>query len=175
MLYFYGPLSQNITQTLLVPLPLFRWSDIPIYPIYQELSSLLSLSPAHGTRVARVFLDVLAGVVSGPELTHEGTVITVVEVSEEWPDGLGRFLSMIEGDFAGVAVSTNRVVRAVGFWYLREEMMHDVSIDNAVEDVPANEAEITIDCGQGSSNERPALAVVVREVLVRVVEVGDSD
>lgn len=54
-------------------------------------------------------------------------------------------------------------------------MMHDVSVDNAVEDVPANEAEITIDCGQGSSNERPALAVVVREVLVRVVEVGDSD
>lgn len=54
-------------------------------------------------------------------------------------------------------------------------MVHDVSVDDAMEDVTANETEITIDSCQGSRNERPALGLVVWDILVRVVKVGDSN
>lgn len=54
-------------------------------------------------------------------------------------------------------------------------MVHDVGVDDAMEDVSANETEITIDGGQGARNERPALGVVVRDLLVGVMEVGDGN
>lgn len=53
--------------------------------------------------------------------------------------------------------------------------MNDVVLDNAVEDVTANEAEFTVNGGHGALDESPVLGIVVSRILVGVVQIGDGN
>lgn len=54
-------------------------------------------------------------------------------------------------------------------------MVDDVSVDDAMEEVAADEAKVTIDSGEGALDEGPALGLEVRHLGVGVVEVGDGN
>lgn len=58
---------------------------------------------------------------------------------------------------------------------LREQVVNDVVVDNVVEEVLANEAEIAVDGGESALDEGPGVGVEVVDLLVGVVEVGDGD
>jgi len=48
-------------------------------------------------------------------------------------------------------------------------MMDNVGVDNAMEEVTANEAKISINCCQRALDKGPTVLVVVRHVRMRVV------
>lgn len=50
-----------------------------------------------------------------------------------------------------------------------------MGLDDAVEEVAADEAKVAVDGGEGALDEGPVLGVEVREVRVRVVEVGNGN
>lgn len=54
-------------------------------------------------------------------------------------------------------------------------MVNDVELDDAVEEVLANPAKLAVDSGQSALHESPVLGVVVGDLNVGVVEVGDSN
>lgn len=54
-------------------------------------------------------------------------------------------------------------------------MVDDVLLDDAVEEVLANETELTVNGGESTLDVGPALSGVVRNIGVVVVEVGDGD
>lgn len=54
-------------------------------------------------------------------------------------------------------------------------MVDNVLLDDAVEDVLANEAEVAVNGGESALDKGPAVLVVVVDVGVVVVEVGDGD
>ena len=56
----------------------------------------------------------------------------------------------------------------------REKVVDDVVLDDAVEKVTANEAKLPVDRGEGALNEGPAARLVVRDLEVSVVQVGDG-
>ena len=78
------------------------------------------------------------------------------EVAQKRADGGGGLLLLVEGD-AG------------------EEVVDDVGVDDAVEQVAADPAEVAVDGGQGTFDIGPALGVVVVDLGVVVVEVRDGD
>ena len=53
--------------------------------------------------------------------------------------------------------------------------MNDVVLDDAVEDVAADEAKITGDGGRSALDESPVLRLVMRCLLVGVVKIGDGN
>lgn len=53
--------------------------------------------------------------------------------------------------------------------------MDDVRVDDAVEEVAADEAKVAVHGGQGALDEGPALSVKVGDFRVGVVQVGDGD
>ena len=57
--------------------------------------------------------------------------------------------------------------------YLRKEVVHDVAIDDAVEDVLANEAEWSIDSLESAVGVVPSISFEVLVVRVSVVQVSD--
>ena len=54
-------------------------------------------------------------------------------------------------------------------------MVQDVGLDDAVEEVAADEAEVAVDGGGGAADVVPAAGLVVGEGGVGVLEVGDCD
>lgn len=52
--------------------------------------------------------------------------------------------------------------------------MNDVSVDNAVENVSANETEVPVNRCESSCDKGPLLTVIVRNILMSVVEVRNS-
>lgn len=54
-------------------------------------------------------------------------------------------------------------------------MVNDVRLDDAVEEVAADEAKVAVDGREGALDEGPVLGVEVGKVGVGVVEVGDGD
>lgn len=56
-----------------------------------------------------------------------------------------------------------------------EEMVDDVGVDDAVEEVAADPAEVAVDGGQGTLDVGPALGVIVVDLGVVVVEVCDGN
>lgn len=58
---------------------------------------------------------------------------------------------------------------------LREEVVHNVPLDDTVEQMLADEAKVAVNRGDGALDEGPVLGVVVRDIDVGVVEVGDGD
>lgn len=87
-----------------------------------------------------------------------GSVLDVgaVVLAHDGLDGLGGFVGVVEGDGGDVVVQ-------------------DVGLDDAVEDLAADEAEFAVDGGGGATGEVPGLAGVVGEGRVGVLEVGDGD
>lgn len=71
-------------------------------------------------------------------------------------DGFGGQVGVVEGDGADVVVQ-------------------DVGLDDAVEEVAADEAEVAVDGGGGAADVVPAAGLVVGEGGVGVLEVGDCD
>lgn len=59
--------------------------------------------------------------------------------------------------------------------HLREHVVNNVVLDNAVEDVATNEAKLAVDGGSSALNESPFLGLVVRGLRVSVVEVRDGN
>ena len=48
-------------------------------------------------------------------------------------------------------------------------------LDDSVEEISANEAEIAINCGEGTLDEGPVLGIKVGEIGMRVVQVSNSN
>ena len=58
---------------------------------------------------------------------------------------------------------------------LREHVVNNVVLNNAVEDVTANEAKIAVHSGGCTLDESPVVSLVVRSLGVSVVKVSNSD
>jgi hypothetical protein len=71
-------------------------------------------------------------------------------------DGLAGLVGVVEGDVADIVVQ-------------------HVGLDDTVEDVAADEAEVTVDGSGGTTGEVPDLGLVVREGRVGVLQEGDGD
>lgn len=82
--------------------------------------------------------------------------VRAVVATHDWLDGLGSFIGVVEGDGADI------VVENVGF-------------NDAVEESAANEAELAVNCGGGSTNIGPASSGVVGKRRVGMLEVGDCN
>lgn len=78
------------------------------------------------------------------------------KVAQQRTDGGSCLLLLVEGD-AG------------------EEMVDNVGVDDVVEEVAANPAEVTVDGSKSALDVRPALGVVVMDLGVIVVKIGDGD
>ena len=71
-------------------------------------------------------------------------------------DGLGGLVGVVEGDGGDVVVE-------------------NVGLDDAVEEVAADETEFTVDGGGGAADVVPGRGLVVGERRVGVLEVGDGN
>lgn len=71
-------------------------------------------------------------------------------------DGIGRFIGVVERDAANV-------------------VMQDVRLDDAVQQVAADEAHLTIDGGSGASDEIPLVGGVVGERGIGVLQESDGN
>lgn len=71
-------------------------------------------------------------------------------------DGLGSLVSVVEGNGADVVVQ-------------------NVRLDDAVQELAANEAHLAVDGGSGATNEVPLLVGVVRQSRVGVLKEGDGN
>lgn len=54
-------------------------------------------------------------------------------------------------------------------------MVDDVALDDAVEEVAADEAKVAVDRGERALDKGPAVGLEVRDIRVGVVQVGDGD
>jgi hypothetical protein len=109
---------------------------------------------------AVVGLDPLAptgGLVDGADEAPAAVLdVSAVVLAHDGLDGLGGLVGVVEGDGGDVVVQ-------------------DVGLDDAVEDLAADEAKLAINGCGGTTGEVPGLAAVVREGRVGVLEVGDGD
>lgn len=53
--------------------------------------------------------------------------------------------------------------------------MHDMVLDDAVEEMTADKAKVAVDGGEGAFDEGPALGLKVVDIRVSVVEIGDGN
>lgn len=58
---------------------------------------------------------------------------------------------------------------------LREEVVDNVELNNTMEQFTADEAEVSVDSGQGTLLESPGALLKVLSITVVVVKVGDGD
>jgi hypothetical protein len=82
--------------------------------------------------------------------------LAAVMRSHDLLDGLAGLISVVEGDGADIVVK-------------------NVGLDDAVEDVATDEAEVTVNCGSSSTGEIPGLRPVVREAGVGVLKESDGN
>lgn len=111
------------------------------------LSALGGLNPLADTRAGPEGLE---------ETSPSGVGLGTVVGAHDLLDGLASLISVIEGDCADIVVE-------------------NVGLDDAVEDVTANEAEVTVDGGASTTDEVPDIRVVVGESGISVLEVGDGN
>lgn len=71
-------------------------------------------------------------------------------------DGVAGLVGVVKGDVADVVVQ-------------------DVGLNDAVQDVAADEAEVAVNGGGGAAGEVPCFGLVVGESRVGVLEEGDGD
>lgn len=104
-------------------------------------------------------LNPLAGASAGPHSLEEsspaGVGLGAVVIAHDLLDGLAGFVGVVEGDSADIVVE-------------------DVGLDDSVEDVTADETEVTVDGGSGTTGKVPDLRLVVGEGGVGVLEVSDG-
>lgn len=72
-----------------------------------------------------------------------------------WLDGLGGLIGVVE-------------------WDRRNVVVEDVRLDDAVQEVAADEAELAVDGSGSATGKVPRIASVVREGWVGVLKVGDG-
>lgn len=105
-------------------------------------------------------LDPLAHASASPHGADEapGAVLGVgpVVLAHDGADGVRCLVSVVEGNGADVVVQ-------------------DVRLDDAVEQVAADEAHLAIDGGSGTADKVPLVGRVVRQRRVSVLEEGDGD
>lgn len=58
---------------------------------------------------------------------------------------------------------------------IREQVVNNVVLDDAVEQVATNEAKLSVHGCEGALDKGPVLSLVVRHLHVSVVEVSDGD
>lgn len=108
---------------------------------------------------ALVGLDPLAPPGTGPQRLDEANRATLgvgaVVLAHDRLDGLGGFVGMVEGNGGNVVVQ-------------------DMGLDDAVHEVTADEAELTVNGCCSAAGKGPCLARVVREGRVGVLKVGDG-
>lgn len=96
----------------------------------------------------------------GPESLEEtspaGVSFSAVVLTHDALDSVGGLVSVVEGNVANVVVQ-------------------DVSLDDAVEDVTADEAKVTVNGGGSTASKGPHFRLVVGESGVGVLEEGDGD
>lgn len=61
--------------------------------------------PLHDAGSLGVLLDVLTVVEDGPQLAVEGSLVAMVQVADDWLDGLGGFFGVVERNAAIANVS----------------------------------------------------------------------
>lgn len=112
----------------------------------------------HASRVGhRLLLDPAARTERVPQAGDEvGLLVLVVEFTEHRPDGGSGLIGVVEGNPG-------------------EEVVHDVSVNDAVEKVGANEAEVAVNGTEVAQGEVPGALGVVGNLGVRVVQVGDGN
>lgn len=54
-------------------------------------------------------------------------------------------------------------------------MVNDVMVNDVMEEMTANKAEITVNGGEGALDKGPAVGFEVGDIRVGVVQVGDGD
>lgn len=105
-------------------------------------------------------LNPLADTGRGPhgleETSPAGVSLRAVVVSHDVLDGFAGLVGVVEGDIADVVVQ-------------------HVGLDDTVEDVAADEAEVTVNGGSSAAGEVPHFRLVVRKSGVGVLEEGNSD
>lgn len=105
-------------------------------------------------------LDPVARAGRGPESLEEtsptGVGFGTVVVAHDTLDGIGGLISVVEGNVADVVVQ-------------------DVSLNDAVEDVTADKAKVTVNGGGGTAGKVPHFRLIVGKSRVGVLEEGDGD
>jgi len=104
-------------------------------------------------------LNPLAEAGAGPhgleEASPAGVGLGAVVVAHDSLDGLAGLVGVVEGDVADIVVQ-------------------NVGLDDAVEDVATDEAEVAVDGGGSSAHKVPHLGLVVGKAGISVLEVGDG-
>ena len=128
------------------------------------LTQTVAVSEKHDTLVfslsSNVWLNPLAPSGGLPHSLKEAPWappnIRSVVLSHNWLNSLRSFVGIVEWDGGDV-------------------VMKDVGLDDAVEDVAANEAELSVDGGGGTADVGPGFAGIVGKGRVGVLEEGDRD
>jgi hypothetical protein len=58
---------------------------------------------------------------------------------------------------------------------LREKVVNNVVLNNAVEEVAADKAKLAVNSGQSTLDKGPVLGIIVRHLHVSVVKVSDGN
>lgn len=87
---------------------------------------------------------------------QEKALVEVVLFSQIGDNRIGGLLGVVEGD-------------------LREQVVDNVVVDNLVEEVTTDEAEATVNGGEGTLDEGPCVRIVVRHLGVSVVQVSNGN
>ena len=97
-----------------------------------------------------------AAVKSSDEAKDTTLGIGAVVLAHDGANGVGSFVGIVKGNGAYVVVQ-------------------DVSLDDAVQEVTADEAHLAVNGGSGATNKVPLVGRVVRQGRVGVLEEGDGD
>lgn len=138
--------------------------------------STLALGPDQSTSLLALSrLNVFALRESSPKVSQEVGALLDVLVAKNGGNGPGSLLAVVEGDATRSQLATYSNQVYLSGKSLREHVVNNVVLNNAVEDVAADPAKLTIDSRHSALDERPVLGLVVSGILMRVVQVGDSD
>lgn len=110
-----------------------------------------------------------------PQSQPKGSGILLVAVAEHGANGFGGFFGVVEGDGTRNCKKKKSVVgvrrRERECSNLRKEVMHHVAVNDAVENVFANEAKGAVDSLQSTVGVVPSIGFEVLVIGVSVVEV----
>ncbi len=127
----------------LVPRPLWFLKKKMLLPC--ALGAFAGLDPLAHPRALVQSLDKADGAFRG---------VGAVVLAHDGLDGLGGLVGVVEGDGADVVVQ-------------------DVGLDDAVEEVAADEAELAVNRGSGTADKVPLVRRVMGKRRVGVLEVGN--